>query len=69
MGPAGLPSPVVARLQSEIAKALADPEVSGKLDEVGIVPIGNPTAEFAATLRRQTDELATLAKQIGIEPN
>jgi tripartite-type tricarboxylate transporter receptor subunit TctC len=69
MGPAGLPAPIVVRLQAEISKALADPEVSGKLEEVGIVPIGDPTAEFAASMRRQTDELARLAKQIGIEPN
>jgi tripartite-type tricarboxylate transporter receptor subunit TctC len=69
MGPAGLPAAIVARLQAEISKTLADPEVSGKLQEVGIVPIGNSTAEFAASLRRQTDELAALARQIGIEPN
>ena len=69
MAPAGLPAPIAARLQAEVSKALADPELSGKLDEVGIVPIGNSTAEFAATLRRQADELAALAKQIGIEPN
>jgi len=69
MAPAGLPAPIAARLQAEVSKALADSELSGKLDEVGIVPIGNSTAEFAATLRRQADELAALAKQIGIEPN
>jgi tripartite-type tricarboxylate transporter receptor subunit TctC len=69
MGPAGLPAPIAARLQVEVAKALADPDVSNKLDEVGIVPVGNPTAEFAAQLHKQTDELAALAKQIGIEPN
>jgi tripartite-type tricarboxylate transporter receptor subunit TctC len=69
MAPAGLPAPIAARLQAEVSKALADSELSGKLDEVGIVPIGNSTAEFAATLRRQVDELAALAKQIGIEPN
>jgi tripartite-type tricarboxylate transporter receptor subunit TctC len=69
MGPAGLPAPIVVRLQAEISKALADPEMSSKLEEVGIVPIGDPTAEFAASMRRQTDELARLAKQIGIEPN
>ena len=57
------------RLETEIRKALDDPEISKKLEEVGIVPIGSTGAEMADQLRRQTDELARLAKQVGIEPN
>jgi tripartite-type tricarboxylate transporter receptor subunit TctC len=68
MGPAGLPPPIVDRLQLEIRKALADPEISQKLEEVGIVPVGSTAREMADRLRQQTDELARLAKQVGIEP-
>jgi len=69
MGPAGLPAPIVARLETEVRKALEDPEISSKLEEVGIIAIGSTGAEMANRLRKQTDELARLAKQVGIEPN
>jgi len=69
MGPAGLPAPIVARLETEIRNALQDPEISKKLEEVGIIPIGSTGAEMANRLRSQTDELARLAKQVGIQPD
>jgi tripartite-type tricarboxylate transporter receptor subunit TctC len=47
MGPAGLPAPIVARLETEIRKALEDPEISKKLEEVGIIPIGSTGADMA----------------------
>ena len=68
MGPAGLPAPIVARLETEIRKALEDPEISTKLEEVGIIPIGSTGADMAVRLRSQTDELTRLAKQVGIQP-
>ncbi len=69
MGPAGLPEPIVARFQAEVKQALTDPELSKKLEEVGIVPVGSTAQEMASLMRRYTDELARLAKQVGIEPN
>ena len=53
---------------TEIHKALQDPEISKKLEEVGIVPVGSTAAEMASRLRSQTDELARLAKLVGIAP-
>ena len=38
-----------------------------KLEEVGIVPVGNPGGDGQPDA--QTDELARLAKKVGIEPN
>jgi tripartite-type tricarboxylate transporter receptor subunit TctC len=69
MGPAGLPEPIVARFQVEVTKALADPEISKKLEDVGIIPVGSTAVEMAGLMRRYTDELARLARQVGIEPN
>jgi len=68
MGPAGLPAPIVARLETEVRKALEDPEISKKLEEVGIIAIGSAGAEMASRLRSQTDDLTRLAKQVGIQP-
>jgi tripartite-type tricarboxylate transporter receptor subunit TctC len=69
MGPAGLPQPIAARLQEEIRKVLADPEVTSKLEEVGIIPVGSTAAEMADAIRTGTDDMSKLVKELGIEPN
>jgi tripartite-type tricarboxylate transporter receptor subunit TctC len=69
LGPANLPVPLVTRLQTEISKALQDAEIARKLEEVGIVPVGNSPAEMASLMRKYADELGKLAKKVGIEPN
>jgi tripartite-type tricarboxylate transporter receptor subunit TctC len=69
MGPAGLPQPIAARLQEEIRKSLADPEVTSKLEEVGIIPVGSTAAEMAEAIRAGTDDMGKLVKELGIEPN
>jgi len=69
LGPAGLPAPIVTRLSAEIRKALDDPEISKKLDEVGIVPVGSSSAEMGSLMHKYADELGGLAKQAGIGPN
>ena len=68
LGPVGLPAPIADRLQMEISKALQDPEIAKKLEDVGIVPIGNSSAEMESLMRKYTDELNRLAIQSGIEP-
>ena len=69
VGPAGLPQPIVARLEAETKKALDDPDVSKKLEDIGIVPVGSSAAEMGRLMHKYTDELARLAKQVGIQPN
>jgi len=68
MGPAGLPQPIATRLQEEIRKALADPEVTSKLEEVGIIPVGSTSSEMAEAIRAGTDDMSKLVKELGIEP-
>jgi len=69
MAPAGLPPPIAARLQEEVRKALADPEVTSKLEEVGIIPVGSTAAEMAEAIRAGTEDMSKLVKELGIEPN
>jgi tripartite-type tricarboxylate transporter receptor subunit TctC len=38
MGPAGLPQPILARLEKEVAAMLSDPEIVDRLDKLGYVP-------------------------------
>jgi tripartite-type tricarboxylate transporter receptor subunit TctC len=69
MGPTGLPKPIAERFQAEVKKALEDPEITAKLEEVGILPIGGTPDEMTRMLRTTTDDMTKLARQIGIEPN
>jgi tripartite-type tricarboxylate transporter receptor subunit TctC len=69
MGPAGLSKSITDRFQSEVKKALQDTEVTAKLEEVGILPVGGTPDEMARMLRKITDDMTRLAQQIGIEPN
>src|SRR5207245_8168255 len=49
-GPAGLPSPTVARLNGEIIRALAAADVKAKLDENGLAEIGGSPENFRALI-------------------
>ena len=46
-GPKGLPADVTAKLQAEVAKALAQPDFKDRLAVLGFEAIGSTAAEFA----------------------
>jgi tripartite-type tricarboxylate transporter receptor subunit TctC len=69
MGPAHLPQSIVMRWQSEVQQALGDPEVSAKLQEIGIIPVGNSASQMANALRTETQDVDRLMKELGVEPN
>jgi tripartite-type tricarboxylate transporter receptor subunit TctC len=56
LAPAGTPKEIVHRLQSEIAKAVAQPDVRDKLTAIGFNPIANRPEEFAARIRSEMDK-------------
>jgi tripartite-type tricarboxylate transporter receptor subunit TctC len=60
-GPKSLPADVSGRLQADIAKVLALPEVKQRLSTLGFDPIGTGGAQFAAYIR---DEMAKYEKII-----
>jgi tripartite-type tricarboxylate transporter receptor subunit TctC len=63
VGPAGLPRPVVERLNSEINRMLQDPEVAkDKLLAVGLEPLGGTAEQLGATMRADLDKYSRIAK-------
>jgi tripartite-type tricarboxylate transporter receptor subunit TctC len=56
MGPAGLPEPVVQRLNTEFAKALRNPEVQKSLASFAADPVINTPQEFGRTIRAELDK-------------
>ena len=53
LAPAGTPQPVVARLNAEVQRVLALPEVQQRLEKDGAVGVGNTPEQFAEQIRRE----------------
>jgi tripartite-type tricarboxylate transporter receptor subunit TctC len=66
LAPAGTPKPIVARLNAEVVKALADPGVRRRLDEVGLAPRGSSAEELRIMTRDQLAKYARVIKEMGI---
>ena len=66
--PAGTPAPVVARLQQAAAAGMRDPMAVKRLGEIGMIPVGNSTAEFAAFFAQQRARMGALIQAEGIKP-
>ena len=61
--PAGTPAPVVARLSSEINKALATPAVRERITAIGGVPAPMTPAEFAAKAAEDSTRFGAIIKE------
>ncbi len=58
LAPAGTPKEIVARLHVEVARALADPGVRGKLAAQGFDVVGSTPEEFLAFVRAESEKWA-----------
>jgi tripartite-type tricarboxylate transporter receptor subunit TctC len=65
VGPAAMPSSVVARLHGELLKALAAPDIRGRIVDDGSEPVGSSPAEFRAFMSADLEKWARLVKQSG----
>jgi len=69
VAPAGTPDDIVARLNYEMDRILKNPEVSGKLADLGFFTTGADTPQvLAAYLRAQYDLWRRLTRDIGLQP-
>jgi len=68
-GPAGLPAPIVDRLQRAVAQVLAEPELRERLHNLGMIPAEDTTAAgLAALMKRHFEKNAKLMDAAGIKP-
>jgi tripartite-type tricarboxylate transporter receptor subunit TctC len=65
VGPAGIPSPVITRLNAEINRAIATPNFKEKYGAIGNEPLGGTPEQFAAFIREETAKWAKVVKHIG----
>jgi tripartite-type tricarboxylate transporter receptor subunit TctC len=66
LAPAGTPKDIIARLNAEVRKALADPQIRDKLENLGFSVRGSSPAELGVMTREQLTKYARVIKEMGI---
>jgi tripartite-type tricarboxylate transporter receptor subunit TctC len=66
MAPAHTPKPIIARLNAEVLKALADPDVRARLDAQGLTIRGSSPEELGIATRAQLAKYARVMKEANI---
>ena len=65
LAPAGTPADTVRRLNEATAKALKNPDVSGKANEIGLEMIAGTPQQFAQSIARQREAYGRVVKASG----
>ena len=68
LAPKGTPREIIERLNKEIVKALANPQVVSALHKTGTEPKSSTPEEFAAYIKREYDTWGRVVKEAGIKP-
>jgi tripartite-type tricarboxylate transporter receptor subunit TctC len=68
VAPAGTPREIIARLNAEIGKALAAPEVRERLAAAGLSPKASTAEELGALIRSDYERLGKVVKASGAKP-
>ena len=68
VGPAGIPAPIVEKLNSALVKALNDPLNRKQLIDLGTDPVGSTPAQHAAYIKTEIEKWKKVASQAGITP-
>lgn len=64
--PAGTPGEIVARLNAEINKALADPVLRERYFQAALEPVGGTVEQFGRLIREDYDKYGRLVKDLNI---
>lgn len=67
VAPAGTPRPVVEKLNREVLRILALPDVQERLAAQGLEPAGNSPADFSVMIRSEIAKYAKIVKAAGIK--
>jgi tripartite-type tricarboxylate transporter receptor subunit TctC len=63
VAPTGTPAAVVDKIQREVARIYADPEMAAKLAKAGLFPASTTPDEFAAFIRAETERWAKVIRE------
>ena len=62
--PAGAPPEIVARLNTEIARVLKEPDVQKEFDTLGLYGVGSPPEDFARFVEKDVATIQAVARRI-----
>jgi tripartite-type tricarboxylate transporter receptor subunit TctC len=68
VGPAGVPKPVVDRLNREINVFLGFPETRAQLAKFGAEPMGGPPEALADLMREESARWKAIVTETGLKP-
>jgi tripartite-type tricarboxylate transporter receptor subunit TctC len=63
MVPTGTPQAVVAKIHRDTVAALKDPAVVARFDDLGMVPVGNSSVDFAKAIKEESVLWAKVIKE------
>ena len=68
LAPAKTPTAIIERMNAEVLRALAVPDVRGRMmNQLGLDPVGSKPAEFGQFVRDEITKWAKIAKAAGIK--
>lgn len=66
LAPARTPGPVINRVAEAVARAVRSPDIARRYTELGIEPVGNTPAQYAAQVRVDIAKYARAVKASGV---
>jgi tripartite-type tricarboxylate transporter receptor subunit TctC len=67
-GPAGMPANIVDKLSKDVHRALADPGVRERLQNLGNDPMDMTPPQFSQFVHQEVNDYARMIKAAGIKP-
>ena len=67
--PRNTPPDIIAKLNTEINNALADPKMKSRLADLGGIAIGGPPNDFGRLIADETEKWANVIRAAGIKPS
>lgn len=66
--PAGLPAPLVERINQDINRVLKAPDMRERMTTEGILPVGGTPAQFGTLVRTEVERWRRIIQKAGITP-
>ena len=67
VAPAGLPPALLRKISADIGQAVRTPEVTARMAQLGMEPVGSTSDQYNATIRTEIDKWARVIKTSGIK--
>ncbi len=67
LAPKGTPKQIVERLSEEFGKAMRDPEIIARIEQLGYLPIGGSPAEYGQNLKSEIDKWGEVVRNANIK--